>query len=118
MEVVEKKIENNILIAKFNSVATIDIDMAKKMVEERLAFQEGNVYPTLVYLNGVKFASSEARSFMKDKGLKGLSAGAFIISNPVEKVIMNFLILISPPEIPTRMFTNESEAIKWLEQYK
>ena len=118
MALVENRIENGIVIGIFTKGNIVDLPTAVKMVNERLEFQNGVDYPIMICLNGLKFASSEARNYMQKEGLKGLKAGAFIVTNPVEKVIMNFLLYVSPPSIPARMFTNEKDALEWLEQYK
>lgn len=118
LTVVENKLENGIMIGKFKKGNIIDLHTAMRMVEERLQFQNGNEYPIVIHLNGIKFASSEARNYMKREGIKGIKAGAFIISNPVERIILNFLLLVSPPEVPAKMFTSEKEAFDWIQQYK
>lgn len=118
MNIVDFEIENGILIANMSKGLVVDVHHAQKMVDDRILFQNGIEYPVLIRVNGIKFASSKASSFMQKEGLKGLKAGAFIISNPVEKIILNFLIMIHRPAIPSKMFTNEKEALKWLQQYK
>lgn len=118
MAIVENKLENGIVIGKFTKGYVVDLPAAQQMVKERLEFQNGVEYPIMIRLNGLKFASSEARNYMKKEGQRGIKAGAFIISNPVEKIILNFLFTISPPQVPARMFTSEKEALNWLEQFK
>lgn len=117
-EVVEICKVDEIVICTFAKGSVVDIQTAKQMVKERLEFQKGNSYPLMIRLNGLKFASSEARNYMKKEGQQGIKAGAFIVSNPVERIILNFLLTISTPHVPTKSFTNEKEALNWLGQNK
>lgn len=110
--------ENGIVFCNFASDCVVDLEIAQQMVKERLEFQNGEEYPVMIRLNGLKFGTSEARNHMKKEGQKGIKAGAFIISNPVEKIIMNFLFTIAQPQVPAKMFTNEKDALTWLEQFK
>lgn len=118
MKIVDFEIEDGVLIANMSKGLTVDVDQAQQMVIDRIAFQNDVEYPILIRVNGIKFASNKASSFMQKEGLRGLKAGAFIISNPVEKIILNFLIMIHKPKIPSKMFTSERDALKWLQQFK
>jgi len=36
----------------------------------------------------------------------------------LNKIIVNFFLSISKPNVPTKLFTNKEDAIKWLQQFK
>jgi hypothetical protein len=44
-------------------------------------------------------------------------ADAFMINSMAMKLISNFYLKFSKPERPTRMFTDEKEAIEWLKAF-
>lgn len=114
----EYSMQDGIIICTFKKGCVMDLDTAKKMVKNRIDYQKDSENAILIKVNGLKFGSSEARNYMKKEGTKRLKACAFIISNPVEKIILNFLLIITQPEIPAKMFTSEKEAFDWIQQYK
>lgn len=116
--IVENKLIENIVVGTFPKNIKIDLNMAKEMVNERLEFQNGKDYPVLIYANGFKIDTFEAREYMKKEGLKGMKAGAFVVRNSIEKMIATFFIKISPPPIPAKVFIHDQQAIEWLKQYR
>jgi hypothetical protein len=47
-----------------------------------------------------------------------VSAAALLISSPVGRVIGTFFLRIAHSATPIRLFTNEQEALAWLEQFR
>jgi hypothetical protein len=41
-------------------------------------------------------------------------AFAILIDSSVSRVVGNFFLGINKPAVPTKLFTNEKEAVKWL----
>lgn len=93
----------------------LTLEAAKEIIRDRLDFTNNDDSLLLLDLTGLKKTNSDARKYMAgDDGVKGLKAGAFIVSNKVSQVIGNFFILINKPLKPARLFTSEEEAKKWL----
>lgn len=113
---VKYSIEENILYANYEEDIVVDFQEAQDMVKERLAFQKGADYPIVIKLNGLKTSSKKARTFMAKEGIKGISAGAFVVNSSVEKVVFNFFLSIEKPKIPTRAFTESDEAVRWIKE--
>lgn len=109
------KIDQGILIAEYPKNAQIDLDTAKQLVAQRLELQQGKTYPAMVHLNGVTSQSKAVRAYMAKEGIKGISRGAFIVKNLYEKVFISFFLLVDAPKVPSRVFQNEAEALKWLQ---
>ena len=115
MKFIDKiEIKNGIIIGIYKSNLSINLEDAKEMVEERLAFQKGIDYPIVIHLNGIKTSSKEARIYMAAEGIKGITIGAFIARNTVERIILNFFLSIEKPPIPAKAFTNQEDAVKWI----
>lgn len=109
--------ENNILIGIFKS-AFVDITIAHKITNCRLEIQNGKLYPILSNIRLVKNSTKEARDFLaSEAGCEGVLAAAVLTDSPVGNMIGNFFINVSKPLRPTKMFTKEAEAKKWLTQY-
>jgi hypothetical protein len=118
MEYVKMKIVDGILIAEFSYGLQITKEIAQEMVEARLEFQKGKTCPIVIISNGCKIDSGEARQYLKKEGIKGLKSGCFVVNNYFEKTVINFFLVVKPPEVPSKMFTDLEEAIAWSKQHK
>lgn len=109
-------LQEDVLIARFSQNMNLDLDAAKQLVAERLKMQNGKTYPMIVHLNGFMVFSKSVRSYMATVGIEGISRGAFIAVSLQERVFLNFFLLVDAPRIPTKVFTKEADAIKWIRQ--
>jgi hypothetical protein len=112
------EIKNNILFATYKKGLRIDLDMAKKIVKQRLDFMQGREMPVIVFDDGVISISKEARDYLgSSQGNKNLKAGAIIKSTPVAKAIASFFLFVTKPSIPARAFTDVDAALDWLSKF-
>lgn len=98
----------------------ITLELAKAVVENRLKFSDYKDVPIMINDIGLKSIDKDAREFLSsDAGIKGLTAGALVTDSIFGRHLANFFIRISviKPKIPTRLFSNEAEALEWLSQY-
>jgi hypothetical protein len=111
-------VEGEILHIRY-STDEITLPIAKQAVEWRMKICEGMTYPILADIRSVKSVEPAARKFLAG-GISTdlISAGAFLINNQFHKVAGNFFIQFNKPKMPTRLFTCETEARAWLQQYK
>lgn len=62
--------------------------------------------------------TSEIRDFYASKEMaESIPAMAILISSLSTRIIGNFFIKIHKPHFPTRLFTNEADAAKWLKKF-
>lgn len=54
---------------------------------------------------------------VSDYLLKNRIADAFLVRSLSMRLIANFFIRVTKPKIPTRLFTSEVEAFKWLDGF-
>lgn len=80
---------------------------------ERLA--AAGSLPLLITLTGVESISRSARDVFS--ATRSLTAVAVVGVSPVDRVIANFLLGGEVQPCPTRYFTSESDALKWLSRY-
>lgn len=113
-------IEDGILHCSYKQQLEIDIETAKRIISDRVAFTEGKMYPILIDFSNMKSATKEARDYMNspEGGLKGLIGGAFLSKSVMATLFINLYIKVSNPAIPARFFTNKEEAISWLKKIK
>ena len=87
----------------------------------RLELIEGKSYPVLVDGRKVVSIDKESRDcFSSKEATKGVNAGGILISSTFNRFLGNFFLRVTykKEKLPTRIFTDRGEAIRWLSQYK
>lgn len=118
-EYVKFEFDNNILRGTFKK-GLVTLDIAKIIVFERRKFSNFKDVPLLICDLGIKSIEREARDYLSSsEGIEGIMASALVTNSALSKHLANFFVNITVirPKIPTRVFTNESEAIAWLKNY-
>ena len=91
------------------------------VVENYLACEKLSNGKKCAYLiNGKNFCSSpEARTFASRlKSSNGTIAEAFVSSSFTNKLVGAFFININKPRVPTKVFTKEVKALRWLRKVR
>lgn len=116
---VDLEMAKGVLIAKYKSGPKIDIEAARLILQERLDFTDGKSIPVLVIDAGLVSMDKQARDYLSSEvGIQGITASAIISNSKVNSMLVNFVLLISRPNLPVKMFTNYNEAITWLDTFK
>ena len=71
--------------------------------------------PLLIDIQAIKSIDREARAYYAGPEITDVNAIALLVDFAVSQVIANFYLRINKPTIPTKMFTSEREALKWLQ---
>lgn len=110
-------LNDGIVIAIWKNTS-IDLNIAKQAVQERVACTNNKPYPVISNIKAIKNISKEARDFLAtEAGCEGIIAAAILIDSDLGSMIGNFWIKINKPLRPTKLFTDEESAKKWLAQY-
>ena len=111
-------LEDGIMVIKFK-VKNFDVEAAKVTVASRLEVSKGISYPMMVDGREVSAISKEARDYFAiGDGASLLLATALVIDSVLGRFIGNFFLQINKPKVPIRLFADDKEAIKWLQQFK
>lgn len=111
-------IQNEILIVRYPA-RKIDLRTAMNIVTLRKEYARGRDYPVMADTRKIKSATREAREYLSSaEALEGLTAGAILSDSSFSAFIANFFLKVNRPKMPTRLFTVEENAMKWLEQFK
>lgn len=104
------------LRATFQLHDETSLEDARQSVAKALELSRGARVRMLVDLRGVKFQSKEARDyFAGPEGGRVTAAVALLLGSPVSRMIGNFLLKRQTQAVPTRLFTDEGQAIAWLQ---
>jgi hypothetical protein len=98
--------------------AEVTLDDARQTMAAYLKINKGKRRPLLVDTKTMKSLAREARKYYAGEEAASVAcAVAIIVGTPVSRVLGNFYIGLSNPRLPSRLFTSEDEALKWLQTY-
>ncbi|HET8963675.1 MAG TPA: hypothetical protein VFM99_07250 [Chitinophagales bacterium] len=115
-----KEEQDDVLFFKYAPKLEMDIEIAKKIVENRLEYTNNKPMYTVIDGSNLKSTTKEARDYMTnpDGGLKGILAGAFLANSVVTTVIINLYLTINKPPTPAKFFSNKQDALKWINEIR
>lgn len=111
-------IADAILFFKFKPNLTLDLQVAKQVVADRIAAQEERIFPILCDFRGVISFEKSARDYLAHSGSLLASAVAFLVNEKITYVMSNFYLKVNKPTIPTEIFTNELDALTFLREFR
>ncbi|WP_439337963.1 DUF7793 family protein [Thalassobellus citreus] len=112
-----KFLDDGILHIIYHQGVSIDLDAAIQVVKDRLLLHEGQFLPILCDIRGIKNINKSARAYVAMEGSTLIKAVAVIIEPPVSKMLSEFYIRTSTPQIPTKSFENKEDALKFLRAF-
>jgi len=115
---VDLEFKDNFLVARYKAGPKIDLSAAKIILSERIEFTNNTSYPVLVIDSGLVSMDKQARDFLSsNEAIEGIRASAIISSSVVNSMLVNFILKISRPNLPVRVFTDRKTAETWLNSF-
>jgi hypothetical protein len=94
------------------------LEDVKEIIKAGLKHTKGVKILAINDIRNAKSITREAREFYAGKETaKLLTAIALLVGSPVSRSLGNFYISVNRPICPTRLFTSEQKAIKWLKGF-
>jgi hypothetical protein len=109
--------EENVLFFIYKQGITMNLEAAKRVVSDRLSIQKGVSFPVFCDMRGIKDSDKPARDYLAKEGSALVKAVAVLTDSPVTRIMANFYLTISRPLIPTKMFTDKTQAFEFLKSY-
>lgn len=110
----------NTLIARFRESSVIDLEMAQESLDLIREYKKDR--PTYGITDAsAKFLdfTAEAKSYYRENIVKGETIiHAIVVGDITTKILANIFARFEKPKVPTRVFTNISEAVQWIEDAK
>lgn len=104
-------------IVKQGSEITLDDAIANSKAVN--SFYNGQKYPLLVDSRLVKSMTKDARNYLSiNNRSTNINSFAVIVGSSLSSIIVNFFFRLQKPSVPAKLFTNEKEALSWLEKHK
>ena len=112
--------QKNILVYRVKQDITIDINEIKEMISYVQEFMGETKHMAIIDFGASVGSTTEGRKVYAESQylLEHRIADALLVRSLSMKLIANFFIRVTKPKIPTRLFTSEVEAFKWLEGFK
>lgn len=112
-------LKNGIIYGSYSKGTVVDLQISKQVLRDRNVLSKGKAYPILGYASNVKYWTKEAKEFHSSEEYARLvKAVALIFPSGIVSVLYNFYVRFYKSKFPIRSFSNEQEALKWLEKYK
>ncbi|TXG39577.1 DUF7793 family protein [Seonamhaeicola maritimus] len=110
-------LDDGILHIVYHQGVSIDLDAAIQVVKDRLLLQEGQSFPILCDIRGIKIINKPARAYVAIEGSTLIKAVAVIVEPPVSEMLSELYIRTSTPPIPTQSFEHIEDALLFLNKY-
>jgi hypothetical protein len=111
-------LEDNVVYFIYKPGTVLNIDSVKTIVDDRKNFQQGVSYPVFCDARGLKDSDKQARDYLAKEGSDLVIAVAVLTGSPVTRIMVNFYLTISKPITPTKLFTDQDQAIAYLQKFK
>lgn len=96
----------------------MNLNDAVESVQAQAVLANGKKRPLIVHIGKIKSMSRDARVYLGgSEAAKNVTATALITSSYIGTVIANFFIGLNKTLYPTKLFSSEEEALKWLVNY-
>jgi hypothetical protein len=107
--------EGDVIMGVFKSDIILDLEGARETVKLRKTLTADKDHLLLVDIRNVKNITRQAREYMgsPDAG-EGVSKAAIMIDSNFSMILGNLFLKFNKPEVPTKLFTEKTAAIKWL----
>lgn len=109
--------ESKVLYVSFKKNTSLTLETVKKFVTGRAKVTDGINYPVLNDMRNIKSSDEDAIKFLAGVASEN-TITAVITKNHFERLVGNFIMAVSKPRLPIRLFKNEDEALIWLNNLK
>ncbi|MGS2739642.1 DUF7793 family protein [Sinomicrobium sp. M5D2P17] len=110
-------IQDNILFFIYKSDAVIHLEAAKKIVRDRITFQQEKAYPVFCDIRYVGDVDKQARDFLAWEGSALAKAVGVLTEPPLTKAMVDFYVRKSKPRVPTGVFTEKDKVLEFLQGF-
>jgi hypothetical protein len=111
-------IKDDILFFEYRPNVVIDLTIAHRIVADRIQMQNEKSYPVLCDIRGVVDSDKAARDYLAQSGSVLAKAVSIVTNQSVSLIMTSFYLKICKPSVPTKIFTDGSSALAFLEAYK
>jgi len=95
---------------------TLDMDTLEKMTNIGDTWCQNQLCGNLMDIRNMLFIDSKTRAYAAAQYRAHVVGTALIVDSKISSYFANIYLKFSQPKVPTRLFTNEDEAVQWLHE--
>jgi hypothetical protein len=113
-----KVIEGDDQIYRYIAInnCSLDMDTLEKMTKTGDEWCQERLCANFVDIRNMLFIDSKTRAYAAAQYRAHVAGQAIVIDSKISSYFANLFLKFSQPKVPTRLFTNEEEAILWLKE--
>ena len=108
------KRDDQIYIYKAINRCSIDLETVKEMTRIGDEWNGTELFANLIDIRDILFADSQARNYGAKQFRSHVAGQAILVESRISSSFANLFLKFSKPKVPTRLFSEENEAIEWL----
>ena len=110
--------EDGIVRIDYRSYDRVTLGVVRQAYEKQLAVSQKEQRPVLIFGQSVMSLEEDVADFVAGQELKNLTKAAAILTKSfMEEQMGNMYLMFNAPPFPTRLFTSETAAVRWLSGY-
>jgi len=94
----------------------MDMDTLEKMSKQGDEWNGTRLCANLIDIRDMVFIDSKTREFAAAQYRPHVAGQAILLESKISSYFANIFLKFSKPKVPTKLFTIEEEAVKWLKQ--
>ena len=110
------KRDDQIYIYKAINKCSLDLETVKAMTQAGDEWNGTELCAKLIDIRDMLFTDSKARDYGAKQFREHVAGQAILTDSRISSSFANLFLKFSKPKVPTRLFTNEEEAIDWLKK--
>ncbi|HAN00381.1 MAG TPA: hypothetical protein DCQ26_17440 [Marinilabiliales bacterium] len=95
---------------------TLDKDTLEKMTQVGDTWNGTQLCANLIDVRDMFFIDSKTREYAAAQYRTHVAGQAILIESTISSYFANLFLKFSQPKVPTKLFTKEDEAMKWLQE--
>ena len=110
--------EDGIVRIDYRAYDRVTLGVVQQAYEKQLAVSQEEQRPVRIFGQSVMSLDDDVTDFVAGKEVKSLTKAAAILTKSLmEEQMGNMYLMFNAPPFPTRLFTSESAALRWLTGY-
>jgi hypothetical protein len=110
--------DDGVVRIDYRSYDCVTLGVVQQAYEKQLAVSREEQRPVLIFGQSVMSLDKDVARFVAGKEVKSLTKAAAILTKSfVEEQTGNMYLMFNAPPFPTRLFTSETAALRWLTGY-
>jgi hypothetical protein len=95
---------------------SLDMDTLEKMTNIGDTWNGTKLCANLIDIRDMMFIDSKTRAYAAAQYRAHVAGTAIIVDSKISSYFANLYLKFSQPRVPTRLFTQEADAVRWLHE--